>query len=109
MLDLHCASAEGCHGDRPTDSVELDLRPAVSWHALVGRRSIIRDGGQLVAPGDAARSFLLAKLTGELRYGEGKPMPLDPQTGAPPARNPLDPAFVDGVLRPWIARGAPED
>lgn len=51
----------------------------------------------------------MAKLTGELRHGEGKAMPLDPETGAPPSRNPLDPGFVDRVLRRWIERGAPDD
>lgn len=87
----------------------MDLRLPTAWQALVGRASTVRQGALLVMPGAPDRSFLLDKLTGRLRHNEGKPMPLDPETGAPPASNPLGEDFVNRLLRPWIERGAPDD
>jgi hypothetical protein len=62
-----------------------------------------------VTPGAPERSFLIDKLTGALAFGEGKPMPVDPETGAPPETTPLPAGFVNGVIKDWIARGAPAD
>jgi len=36
-----------------------------------------------VVAGAPGQSFLIDKLVGSLRFGEGKAMPLDPETGAP--------------------------
>ncbi len=62
-----------------------------------------------MVPGSPKRSFLVDKLVGTLAFGEGKPMPLDPATGAPLETSPLPAGFVDRVLKGWIARGAPDD
>jgi len=109
VLARYCASADGCHGDHPTHSVSLDLRPSHAYAALVSVPAKTRAGAVRVVPREPERSFLLDKLTGTLAFGEGKPMPLDPATGAPPERSPLPPAFVDQVLKGWIGRGAPDD
>ena len=109
VLARYCASAEGCHGERPTHSVSIDLRPGRAYAALVSAPAKIRAGVVRVAPGAPDKSFLLDKLTGALAFGEGKPMPLDPDTGAPPETSPLPNGFVDRTLRAWIVRGAPED
>ena len=109
VLARYCASAEGCHGERPTHSVSLDLRPGQSYAALLSAPAKTRAGAVRVLPGAPERSFLIDKLVGPLAFGEGKPMPLDPETGAPLETSPLPAAFIDGVLKPWISRGAPRD
>jgi hypothetical protein len=106
VMVKQCASAEGCHGDKPTDSVSLDLRPDAAYAQLVGVKAEAREGWLRVAPGNPDASFLLDKLTGRLGAGEGKPMPIDPETGAPLEPSPLPPRYVDGVLVPWIRAGA---
>ncbi len=85
----HCASAEGCHGDKPTDSVDLDLRAANAWTQLVGAPAEARKGALRVRPGEPSGSFLLAKLKGALSAGEGKAMPIDEDTGVPIVPSPL--------------------
>lgn len=108
-LQKRCAQAEGCHGDKPTDSVDLDLRPAAAYQQLVNRAAKARTSAVRVKPGDPSASFLVAKLTGALQSREGKTMPLDADTGAPIEPVPTDPAFVERVLKPWIAAGAPNN
>ncbi len=109
VLERMCARAEGCHGNKPTDSVDLDLRLSASYRQLVGIAAQARKGGVRVRPGDPAASFLLDKLAGTLGPREGKPMPIDPVTGAPIHPNPLGADYVEGILRPWIAAGAPNN
>jgi hypothetical protein len=109
VLARHCASADGCHGEHPTHSVSLDLRSGHSYAALVGAPAKTRVGAVRVVPRAPERSFLIDKLTGTLAFAEGKLMPLDPETGAPPEQSPLPATFLDGDLRAWIIRGAPDD
>jgi hypothetical protein len=110
VLERMCARAAGCHGDQPTDSVDLDLRQAASYRQLVGVAAQARRGGALrVKPGDPAASFLVDKLTGKLGAREGKPMPIDAVTGAPLEPSPIGADYLDGVLKPWIAAGAPNN
>ena len=100
-----CASANGCHGDKPTDSVHLDLRVPAAYSQLVGAKAEARGGAVRVKPGDPAASFLLDKLRGSLRPLEGKRMPIDPDTGVQIEPSPM-PAGFDDVLKRWIAAGA---
>ena len=109
VLDRHCAQAKGCHGNEPTDSVALDLRRDHAYAELVGHPSAARKGALRISAGNPAASFLVDKLTAKLRSGEGKAMPLDPDTGVPILPSPLPLGFVDGILRPWIAAGAPDN
>lgn len=109
VLARFCASAEGCHGDSPSHSVKLDLRVGYTYRDLVAAPAKTRAGAVRVVPGDPDRSYLLDKLHGTLAAGEGKAMPLDPQTGAPLETSPLPRGFVDHALPSWIARGAPDD
>jgi hypothetical protein len=108
-VERTCAVAHGCHGDDPTDSIDLDLRPTVAYASLVGRPSSVRPGALLVAPGDPTKSFVVDKLTGTLGAKEGKRMPLDRDTGAPKTPGPDDDDFLKNKLIPWIAAGAKED
>jgi len=110
VFALHCSSAEGCHGDKPTPSVSLDLRAAVAYAELVNKPSEGRRGGLRVKPGDPQASFLMDKLTGRLGAAqEGKRMPIDVDTGAPVEPSPVPLDFVEKVLEPWIASGAPNN
>src|SRR5207237_234526 len=84
-LEARCASAKDCHGAKPAFTVDLDLRPGAAYEQLVNKSSEERFGWKRVAPGDPDRSYVVAKLTGALGAREGKPMPLDAQTGAPAA------------------------
>jgi hypothetical protein len=106
VLDKMCARAEGCHGDKATHSVSLDLRPDRAYGALVGAPAAARKGALRVKPNDPAASFLVDKLTGKLGPSEGKAMPLDDMTGAPLVPSPIDPAYIETILKPWIAAGA---
>ncbi len=108
-LSRSCASEEGCHGPKPTDSVHLDLRPARAWDELVDAASETRPGASLVVPGRPEESFLLDKLDGHLREKEGKRMPLDAQTGAPVEPQPPEVLELRGLLEEWIKLGAPGD
>ena len=110
VLALHCASAEGCHGDKPTPSVSLDLRAAFAYGELVNKPSEGRRGALRVRPGEPQASFLIDKLTGRLgSVQDGKRMPIDVDTGAPVVPSPLPLDFVEKVLEPWIAAGAPNN
>src|SRR5262249_50386411 len=97
----HCADEKGCHGNKPTDSVDLDLRAAAAYSQLVGAHAEARKGAFRIKPGDPLSSFLIDKLEGSLRKGEGKPMPIDAQTGAPLSPSPLPPDYIGKVLKPW--------
>ncbi len=110
VLVLNCSSAEGCHGNKPTPSVHLDLRASSAYEQLVGSPSEARRSALRVKPGDPQASFLIDKLTGRLGpVQEGKPMPIDVDTGAPVIPSPLPPDFIEKVLEPWIAAGAPNN
>jgi hypothetical protein len=109
VLQRQCADPKGCHGDEPTDSVELDLRPTGAFEQLVDVPAKGRPNSWRVRRGEPTTSFLLDKLKGPLRSGEGKMMPLDPNTGVPVQPCPLPAGFIDKVLRPWIAAGAPNN
>jgi hypothetical protein len=104
-----CAHADGCHGAKPTDSVDLDLRADAAWAQLVGRTAQARPGALRVKAGDPSASFLVDKLTGVLGPREGKKMPIDEITGAPIEPSPLPADFLAGALRRWIAAGAPNN
>jgi hypothetical protein len=105
VLVKQCASAEGCHGDKPTDSVSLDLRPDAAYSELVGAKAEARAGWLRVSPGNPDASFLLEKLRGRLGAAEGKPMPIDAETGAPLEPSPLPPGYLN-LLDRWISAGA---
>jgi hypothetical protein len=109
VLSTNCAGADGCHGDHPTDKVDLDLRAGNAYHDLVDGPAKARPGAVLVKPGDPTASFLVAKLTATQTPSEGKAMPIDPRTGAPVSMTPPAREFVDTVLRPWIEAGAPDN
>ena len=92
-----------CHG--PFTASNLDLRPGASYAELV---DVAADnpvanaaGKKLVAPGNAAASFLSQKLRGTIDTpgGEGERMPL--VGGALPAEE-LD------LIDAWINAGAPQ-
>ena len=109
VLVSNCATAEGCHGNKPTSSVDLDLRASAAYRQLVDMPSEARRGAVRVKPRDAQASFLLDKLTGRLGpVQEGKRMPIDAENGAPVVPSPLPSDFTD-VLERWIAAGAPNN
>ena len=70
------------------------------------KRAEARADSFLVHAGHPEQSFLVDKLTGELRAREGKQMPIDVTTGAPLVPSPLPAGFLERMLRPWIAAGA---
>jgi hypothetical protein len=109
ILASTCASSEGCHGAEPTHRVSLDLRQRAAYGSLVGHPSELRAGAFLVDPGHPAQSFMVDKLTHKLApKGEGRPMPLDPQTGNALQPNPVE-GFVWKTLVAWIAQGAADN
>jgi hypothetical protein len=106
VLARTCATTDGCHGPDPTQRVALDLREKTAYASLVGRPSELRIGAVLIDPGKPASSFIVDKLTRKLApKGEGRPMPLDPQTGNVQEPNPVE-GFVWKTLVAWIAQGA---
>lgn len=107
VMAKNCANAEGCHGTKPTDSVDLDLRADAAYSQLVGAAAEARKGALRVKPGDHSASFLIDKLLGTLGPREGKAMPIDVQTGAPLNPSPLTPDYIEKLLKPWIQAGAP--
>jgi hypothetical protein len=109
VLASSCAAADGCHGPDPTHRVRMDLREGAAYLSLVGRPSELRPAALLVDPGHVERSFLVDKLTRNLPpKGEGRPMPLDPQTGSVAEPSPVE-GFVRKTLTAWIAQGAPNN
>ncbi len=91
-----------CHG--AAQSGGLGLAPGEAYGNLVGvaptNPAALSAGLLRVAPGDPARSFLLAKLQGTLTAGEGDPMP---RVGGS-----VSPRLLD-LVRRWIVAGAPAD
>jgi hypothetical protein len=109
VLASTCAASEGCHGPEPTHRVNLDLREGAAYRSLVGRPSELRSGALLIDAGHPTKSFLVDKLTHNLaKKGEGRPMPLDPQTGNAQDPNPVE-GFVWKTLVAWIAQGAQDN
>ncbi|HZR79581.1 MAG TPA: hypothetical protein VFD92_00675 [Candidatus Binatia bacterium] len=102
IFDKHCTSA-ACHS-AVARSGSLSLVAGDSYDGLVNvepDNAAARAAGLLrVAPDQPQKSFLIAKLTGDLQPGEGSSMPL----GA----TPLSDAEID-LVRSWIAAGAMPD
>jgi hypothetical protein len=94
----YCTNCHVAGGSAPMPLTDV----ATSYAALVGvdpTNSTARQSGQKrVVPGDADKSFLMHKVTGEMQFGEGDRMP----QGA----NPLSAAEIDLIWR-WIQAGAP--
>jgi mono/diheme cytochrome c family protein len=80
----------------------LPLTPDVAYRNLVGKMGLEKCGGVLVAPGDAAHSYLYRKLT-ENPPCDGKRMPSPGMLATAP---PL-PADQIAIIRAWIQAGAP--
>jgi hypothetical protein len=109
VLEKHCAASKGCHGANPTEHADLDLRLASAYAQLVGHAADMRPGAVRVIAGDPDHSFVVDKLLDRLSGHDGKRMPIDPDTGAPMDPSPLPADYVDHVLIPWIAAGAPNN
>lgn len=79
----------------------LALHPATARISLVGKRSTAAPH-MLVTPGQPQASYLLMKLDGThiMNGGKGARMPF----GSPP----LDTRII-GIIREWIAAGAPDN
>lgn len=102
VFDVSCTS-DSCHssiGQAGAMVLEADR----SWDDLMYQRAsnpvAAAHGWMRVVPGEPARSFLVAKLSGTLAAGEGAPMPYNAA--------PLDPATID-VIEAWIEAGAPKE
>src|SRR5262249_39370908 len=94
-----CAT-EGCHvvgGAGPMPLTDA----GTSYHSLVdvlAENGMARSAGKKrVVAGHPERSCLLQKLTRQLQYGEGDPMP---QNAAPLTGEQID------LIRLWISQGA---
>jgi hypothetical protein len=93
-----------CHG-RPADEVgngnlNMGTDPASAYAALVGKKTpgVKCSTGVLVVPGDPSSSLFLQKLSPNPPCGDQMPV-----GGAPLADAQL------GMIRSWIAAGAPND
>ncbi len=53
-----CATAKGCHGEDPTDSVTLDLRREHAWAELAGRPSLDANTGAPILPSPIPPDFI---------------------------------------------------
>jgi hypothetical protein len=94
-----CATA-GCHV--PGGSAPMSLTAAqTSYAALVAVGAVNSTARaankRRVMPGQPDQSFLVQKLTGQLQFGEGDPMP---QNAPPLSRDQID------LIRLWISQGA---
>lgn len=102
IFDQSCAVG-GCHDSQSTQA-DLLLERGAAYDNLVAKTPTNADataaGWKRVVAGDAATSFLVHKLTGDLPSGFGERMPFE--------RAKLDDALVD-VVRRWVAAGAPAD
>jgi hypothetical protein len=101
ILNQHCA-VSGCH-DSQSFAGEMTLEEGTAYGSLVDvtptKVAAAAAGWKRVAPGDAANSFILHKLTGDLpdsSFGERMPF------GKPK----LDQRLID-LIRLWIEAGAP--
>jgi hypothetical protein len=108
-LVRNCATAMGCHGNNATESVNLDLRMTTAYSQLVDIPSKVQKGSMRVKRGEPGASFLVNKIEGTLKPGEGKRMPLDDQTGMPMIPSPISADYLEKVLKPWILAGAPDN
>lgn len=102
VFDVSCSS-DSCHSSvGQAGSMILDAEH--SWNELVNHAPAnpiaVAHGWMRVMPGEADRSFLLAKLTHTLAAGEGLGMPYNAA--------PLDAGTI-AVIRAWIEAGAPKD
>jgi hypothetical protein len=107
IFDQSCAVG-GCH-DSQTVRAELLLERGASYDNLIGRTPTNADAAAAgwhrvttvdATSGDAATSYLVHKVTGDLDPGFGKRMPFNEPR--------LDDALVD-VIRRWVEAGAPAD
>src|SRR5438132_4133536 len=70
----------GCHGSGASGGMFVDAPNETSWYGVLVNRtptnaSAASFGKLRVDPGRPWNSFLLDKLTGDLKFGEGDPMP----------------------------------
>jgi hypothetical protein len=107
IFDQSCAVG-GCH-DSQTVQAELLLERGAAYDNLVDKVPTNADAHALgwlrvtklgEASGDAATSYLVRKLAGDLGAGLGKRMPFN--------RPKLDDGLVE-VVRRWVEAGAPAD
>ncbi len=107
IFDQSCAVG-GCH-DSQTVQAELLLERGASYDNLVGKTPTNADAAAAgwhrvtaidATHGDAATSYLVQKLEGDLAPGLGKRMPFNKPR--------LDTTLVD-VVRRWVEAGAPAD
>jgi hypothetical protein len=106
----------GCAGFEPpchnANAGNLNINPqmkAATWAQLVNVPTYTSGAGIRVVPGNAAKSFLYRKLTGDLSPTEGSPMP------KPPAISLFDAGWMElpaadiEMVRCWIQSGAADD
>ena len=97
----------GCHGVGASGNLRVSANTEQAWHsALLNQNpagSAGSNGMRFVDPFKPWNSFLVNKLTGDLRQGEGVPMPQNSRGYVYTC-----PAAVDTIVR-WIKAGAPFD
>lgn len=102
IFNPSCISSS-CHSSS-TRAGGLSLAANESYEQLVGvtpaNPTADARGLLLVAPGDVAASFLVAKVNGSLEPGEGSLMPIGAQ--------PLTPDEI-GLIEIWVENGARRD
>lgn len=99
MVFPNCTTS-GCHsGGAPANGLSLEAGVAYDQLVNVAAQNAVANaaGKKLVVPNDAANSFLVQKLTGNLVEFEGKQMPRD----LPPLSNELI-----TLVEEWINEGA---
>ncbi len=96
VFDRSCALS-GCHAG-PNPQLGLDLTAGNARQSLVGVASVERPDLQRVNPGNPDDSYLVIKLEGTDSRLVGGRMPLN--------QSPLDSELI-GIVREWIADGAP--
>lgn len=100
IFDQRCAIS-ACH-DSQSQQAGLILESGAALGNLIdvpATTLAVPADWRRVLPGDSARSFLVAKITGSLAAGQGAQMPL---TGPS-----LDAHLID-VIRLWVDAGAPD-
>ena len=99
LLDRRCAIG-GCHTPASMQA-GLSLAFPSGYDAIVGRPSRFRPAQSLVAPGDAAASWIVTMIgDAPAERGGFSRMPL--------AATPLTPNQIATIVR-WIDRGAPRN
>ena len=107
VFERRCATS-GCHGAAGTKG-GLNLEESSAWAELLGfgfgeipdNGAARTNGKKRVDPGRPWNSFLVDKLRGHLRAGEGSPMPQGGQ-----GWEPLEECVIREIEN-WILRGAP--